>query len=187
MTQVPYSFAQALRITALVLGCTALVACDAVKTAAVDDPPEPGVLEPTRNGPAGAPEGSCWGKTVSPAVVEQVRERIQIKPAKINPDGTIAKPPVYKNKDRQVIITPRQDNWFETPCADVLTPELISSLQRALQARGDYAGPITGMMDPATRAAITRMQTANGLASSVLSLETARLLGLVAVPRSPEE
>ncbi|MFK7870986.1 MAG: peptidoglycan-binding protein [Roseobacter sp.] len=149
--------------------------------------PEPGVFAPTSDGPEGAPEGTCWGRTFSPAVVERVRERVEVTPAKINPDGTVASPPVYRTEDRQVIVTPRKDNWFETPCADVLTPEFVSSLQRALLARDLYAGAVTGELDPATRAAVQNYQKAAGRDSAVLSVESARALGLIAVPRSSLE
>jgi len=44
--------------------------------------PEPGVLEATRNGPASAAEGSCWGRTVSPAVIETVTEQVEVTPPK---------------------------------------------------------------------------------------------------------
>jgi len=164
-----------------------LAACETTPEGSASSSPEPGVFTPTRNGPEGAPPGSCWGRTVSPAVVERVSQRVQIKPAKVNPDGTVAELPVYRTEDRQVIVTPRKDNWFETPCPDVLTPEFISSLQRALQARGAYGGIITGVMDAPTRAAVKRYQAPTGPDSAVLSLESARTLGLVAVPRKASE
>lgn len=162
-----------------------LAACDQKPAAQTDAPPEPGVLAATRNGPVGAPEGSCWGKTVSPAVVQTVTRQEQIKPAVVNPDGTIGVLPEFKSTTRQEIITPRVDNWFETPCTETLSPQFISSLQRALFARGLYAGAITGILNADTRAAVQRLQRTEGLDSPVLSLETARMLGLVAVPRSP--
>ena len=158
-----------------------LAGCGEAPTAAT--PPEPGVLEATRDGPAGAPEGSCWGRTVSPAVIETVTEQVEITPAKVNSDGSIARPPVYKTETRQRIVRDRVDNWFETPCPDVLNREFTRSLQRALKARGHYAGPITGQMDAPTRAAVRRYQRAEGPDSGVLSLKSARAFGLVAVPR----
>ena len=165
-----------------------LGACDAVTFGGGTDPaPEPGVFTPTRQGPADAAPGTCWGRTVSPAVIESVSERILVKPAQMNPDGTIAELPVYRTEDRQVIVTPRRDNWFETPCPDVQTPEFVSTLQRALQARGYYAGAITGVMDDATRAVIQSYQQAGGLDSPVLSVDSARALGLIAVPRTASE
>jgi len=108
-----------------------------------------------------------------------------VTPAKINPDGTIATLPVYREEKRQQIVTPRTDRWFEIPCPPDFTVQFVSTLQRALSARGLYAGEINGNMDAATRAAVLAVQSAEGLPSDVLSIETARALGIVAVPRTP--
>ncbi len=178
---------RARRLAAVFTAVALLAACDPATQGPATEPPEPGVLEATRNGPADAAADSCWGKTVSPAVIEQVSEKVLVKPAKTNSDGTIASLPVYRTKNRQVIVTPRKDNWFETPCPDVLTAEFVSSLQRALQARGGYSGVVTGTFDTATRAAVLRFQRQQGLESAVLALTTARILGLVAVEREPAE
>ncbi|WP_037971481.1 peptidoglycan-binding domain-containing protein [Sulfitobacter noctilucae] len=182
-SQFPAASLRRFSLLAIMIG--GLAACDPAATGPdADAPPEPGVMEATRNGPAGAAPGTCWGKTISPAVIETVKTQVQIKPAQVNSDGTVGKPPVYSTENRQEIVTPRRDNWFETPCPDVLTAEFVSSLQRALKVRGSYAGAATGVMDDATREAILRVQQQEGLDSGVLSLKTARSLGLVAVPRS---
>ncbi|MCX7559287.1 peptidoglycan-binding domain-containing protein [Sulfitobacter sp. F26204] len=185
MTQAFSLKTQPARFPLLLVVVFGLGACDADSPDPTTAPPEPGVMAATRDGPADAPEGSCWGKTVSPAVVERVTEQVQIKAAKVNSDGTIASLPVYRTEERQVIVTPRRDNWFETPCPDVLTPEFVSSLQRALQARGNYTGKISGSLDAKTRSAIQRLQRNEGLDSAVLAISTARMLGLIAVPRVP--
>ena len=164
-----------------------LAACDLAPTNQSEAPPEPGVLAATRNGPVGAPPGSCWGKTVSPAVVQTVEQQVQTKPAQVNDDGTIGALPKYRTTTRQEIISPRVDNWFETPCAEVLTPEFIATLQRALSVRGFYAGSANGVYDRPTQAAVQSFQHADGPDSPVLSLATARKLGLIAVVRQPSE
>lgn len=164
-----------------------LAGCETVAVDPADAPPEPGVAEATRNGPPGAAEGTCWGKTVSPAVVQTVTKQVQVRPAKVNPDGTIGAPPKYRTETAQEIVSPRRDNWFETPCMEVLTPEFVSSLQRALFARGFYAGAINGVFDPATKAAVQAFQRAQGSDSPVLSIKAARQLGLIAVPRQPSD
>lgn len=166
--------------------CATLSACDPAALGQ-DMPPEPGVVEATRNGPDGATPGTCWGRTVSPAVIETVTDQVQVAPAKMNPDGTIATLPEYKTEARQQIVTQRVDNWFETPCSEALTAEFNASLQRALAVRGFYLGTISGEMDAATRAAIQAFQRNDGLDSGVLSLATARKLGLIAVERTPSE
>jgi peptidoglycan hydrolase-like protein with peptidoglycan-binding domain len=58
----------------------------------------------------------------------------------------------------------------------------IASVQRALAARGFYQAPITGVMDEATTAAVRlyqRQQT--GVDSPLLSVDAAKVLGLVAL------
>lgn len=136
---------------------------------------------PKGNGlaPPGAPAGTCWGQITTPAVVETVTQRVLVKPAKTNPDGSIAELPVYRNEDRQQIVTPRGIDWFETPCPPAFTIEFVSNLQRALAVRGQYTGPITGNMDAPTRAAVRAVQRAEGLDSDILSIAAARRLGLV--------
>ncbi len=173
-----------IRILPVALCLGALWGCETAPVTA--DLPEPGVREATTQGPADAPPGSCWGRTISPAVIETVTEQVQVQPARISPTGEIQSLPVFRTDTRQRIITPRQDNWFETPCADTLTPEFVATLQRALAARGLYGGAIAGVLDDATRAALRRYQIDEGGPDSpVLALATARALGLVPVERTP--
>ena len=163
-----------------------LSACDPVALGQ-NTAPEPGVVEATRNGPPGAAPGTGGGRTVSPAFIEPVTEQVQVKPAKINPDGTIATLPVYKTEAVQKIVAQRVDNWFETPCPETLTAEFNASLQRALAVRGYYIGQINGVMDAETRAAVQAFQRSDGPDSGVLSLAAARKLGLIAVERTPDD
>jgi hypothetical protein len=179
------SYSALRRLPFLLVACGALAACDTAALVPAQAPPEPGVAKPTRDGPEGAAEGTCWGKTISPAVIETVSQQIQVKPAKVNPDGTIGTLPVYRTEARQKIVTPRRDNWFETPCPEVLTTEFVSTLQRALQVRDLYNGKITGDINRRTRnAVLSFQQTLGGPASEVLSLKAARALGLVSVERT---
>jgi len=92
-------------------------------------------------------------------------------------------PSVFRTDTVQVIVEERRELTFEVPCPVVLTPDFIRSMQRALIARGAFQGPVTGEMDAGTLLAIRRWQAARGVPSSVVSLETARMLGLVAVAR----
>jgi len=131
--------------------------------------------------PPGAALGTCWGKTVSPAVVETVSHKVLLQPAQISSDGRIQAPPIYKTEEMQHVVQPRQEDWFQVPCAAQMTPDFIASVQRALEARGYYRGPISAQMDMRTRAAVRRYQQAQGFDSAVLSTAAARKLGLIAV------
>jgi hypothetical protein len=168
------------RLPSTLLGALMLSAC--LQSESIS---EQGVIVGNGLAPAGAPPGTCWGKIPTPAVVETVTEQILVNPAKTNPDGSIASLPVYRSESRQQIVTPRTDRWFEIPCPPDFTVEFVSTLQRALQVRGQYTGPVTGNLDAATRAAVLAVQSAAGLPSDVLSIETARELGIVAAMRTP--
>ena len=131
--------------------------------------------------PPGAPEGSCWHRNISPAVIETITEQDILTPEQTNSNGEVIAPATYRTVTRQKIVTPRRISWIETPCPEDLTVEFVSSLQRALAARAYYSGGITGEMDQSTRIALRRFQKEEGLDSSALSLATARRLGLIAI------
>lgn len=164
--------------------CLALAAC----TEVMPEMPRLGLNQPeitleSQPGPPGAPEGSCWGKSIRPAVIETVQEQILVQPAQVQNDGTVLSPAIYRTEKQQRIVQARHETWFETPCPNEMTPDFLASLQRALKARGAYRGQITGVLDNRTRAAIRRYQSAYGLDSQILSLETGRQLGLIEVAR----
>ena len=179
MTQAPL-FRGSSRSAMVLLGAMILAACVQGQTVS-----ESGTIVGNGLAPAGAPPGTCWGKIPTPAVIETVTENVLITPAETNADGTIGTLPIYRAESRQQIVTPRTDRWFETPCPPAFTVEFVSTLQRALQARGQYTGAVSGNMDDATRRAVLAVQMENGLPSDVLSIETARELGIVAVLRTP--
>lgn len=153
----------------------------------VPEPDKPLLAQSFSTPPEGLDPDSCWGKDVSPAVIETVTERILVQPAQLREDGTIIQEPVYRDVTRQAIAKKRRELWFETPCQEDYTPDIITSLQRALKARGLYDGSLSGQMDARTRRAIRAYQAPRGLDSSVLSLAAARNLGLVAFGRQQAE
>lgn len=145
---------------------------------------EPPLRSERADPPPGAPAGSCWGKDVSPAVIETVTEQVLLQPAQVADDGTVHAPAIFKTETRQQIVRERKELWFETPCPAVMDAGFVSSLQRALKARKLYRGAVSGEMDGPTRRAVRRYQAAQGLDSSILSIAAARQLGLVAYPRA---
>ena len=169
------------RPAAALLLIAALGGCQAAMTGS-----EPAVTSQFEAAPPGAPADTCWGKDVTPAVIETVTEQIMLQPAQIQDDGTVTAPAIYKTETRQKIVKERRETWFETPCAAQETPDFIASLQRALAVRGLYRGPVTGEMDKRTRRAVRGYQKPQGLDSGILSLAAARKLGLVAVDRPTE-
>lgn len=145
---------------------------------------EPEVTRLSQVAPPGAEPGTCWGKNVTPAIIETVTHQVMLQPAQVMADGTVTQPAVYKTETRQDIVQERKEIWFLTPCPNAMTPEFIASVQRALAARGIYRGGISGEMDAGTRAAVRRFQKPQGLDSGILSLAAARKLGLVALERN---
>ncbi len=135
--------------------------------------------------PSGTRPGACYGEDLSPAVIEVVSEQELLEPAQFAPDGSLLKPALYRTTTRQQIVTPRRELVFEVPCPEMFTPDFIASLQRALAARGLYRDTPSGEMDTATRQAIRAYQSAAGLDSDLLSMESALRLGLIAYGREP--
>lgn len=126
------------------------------------------------------PEGACWAKDSSPAVIETVTEQVQVTPEQRGPDGALVAPATYRTKTDTRMVRDRETVWFRSPCPIEMTPDFIASLQRALKARGYYLAPLTGTLDAATTDALRRFQSERGLDSRQLSLGAARELGLVA-------
>lgn len=161
---------------ALLLGLALLTGCGPGGDLALQGP-----FSFARTAPPGAPPGTCWDRITTPAIIETVTLHVLVHPADLAEDGTVLQPASYRTETRQQIVQERTETWFEIPCPDVMTPEFISSLQRAMQVRGLYDGPINGRMDGPTRAAVRAYQTQQGLESETLAVETARSFGLIAV------
>ena len=133
--------------------------------------------------PPDAEPGACYGKEVSPAVIETVTQHVVVRAAKYGDDGEVLSPAAYRTETVQKIVQERADIWFKTPCFGVRVGAFTASLQRALKVRGLYHGRISGEMDGRTRRAVRKYQQPLGLDSGTLSLASARKLGLVAVER----
>ncbi|MEP1537011.1 MAG: peptidoglycan-binding domain-containing protein [Paracoccaceae bacterium] len=156
------------------IAALAVAGCDPAVTRHTDTP-----LDLVQSSaPPGKDASACWSKTETPATLETQTQKILVKPAQLGPDGHIQEAPQYRTESRATVVTARQDNWFQTPCPSAWTPAFISSVQRALTARGAYDGAISGEVDAQTRAAILAYQQDRGLNSATLSVETAQALGL---------
>lgn len=126
----------------------------------------------------------CQSRSTTPAVLETVTEQIMVQPAVVDSDGTVRSPAIFRTVTHQRIVRERREVEFATPCPAVMTPEFIASVQRALQARGFYRGPISGVLDARTGRAIQQFQRDRGdVDTAVLTLRSAQDLGLIALPR----
>lgn len=127
--------------------------------------------------------GRCIAKDTSPAVIETVTIQEIELPELRDANGAVTRPATLRTVTRQQIIRERTEIRFETVCPQNYSAELVATLQRALKARGFYAGQISGTLDLQTGAAIQSFQRISGLDSPLLALETARQLGIVALPK----
>lgn len=125
--------------------------------------------------------GRCFGRDVTPAVIETVTEQVMVQPPEVTADGSVTTPGSFRTVTRQEITHERREVLFETLCPEALTPDFVGSLQRALKARGHYRGPINGVMDVHTALAIKSFQRIAGHDSPLLDIATARSLGLIAL------
>jgi hypothetical protein len=125
-------------------------------------------------------DGQCWGKDVTPAVIETVTEQIRLNDEIRDESGKITSPASYKTDTHQRMVQDTREVWFRTPCPESLTVNFTATLQRALKARALYLAPVTGEMNPETAEAIRRFQAERGFDSPVLSLAAARELGILA-------
>lgn len=125
--------------------------------------------------------GRCFGRDITPAVIETVTAQELERPAVIDADGNVTSPAAYRTVTRQQIVRDRSEVQFETLCPPAFTDEFVASLQRALITRGFYRGTISGILDAATGRAVQDFQRSDGPDSPLLSIDAARRLGLVAL------
>ncbi|MDG1803126.1 MAG: peptidoglycan-binding domain-containing protein [Paracoccaceae bacterium] len=125
--------------------------------------------------------GRCFVRDISPAVIEVVTDQEVVVPEVRDASGNVIQPAVIRKIDRPAVTETRDQTLFEALCPERLTPDLVSTLQRALAARGDYRGSITGTYDRNTARAVQRHQKSRGLDSPTLAIMTARDLGLIVV------
>ena len=126
-------------------------------------------------------DGRCFGRDITPAVIETVTAQVLDRPAVLAEDGTVLTPAAYRSVIRQEIARERQEVAFETLCPPFYTDEFVSTLQRALKARGYYLGDITGHLDVQTGRAVQDFQRGKGPDSPLLWIGSARELGIVSL------
>ncbi|GIT90886.1 hypothetical protein JANAI62_13400 [Jannaschia pagri] len=135
-------------------------------------------------GPLDPVPGACYARGITPAVIETVTQQQLESGAVVAPDGTVLSPARFRTVTSTRIVTPREETWFETPCAlRDRDPDFVAQIQRALKVRGLYGGEINGFYDVPTRTAVQAFQAPSGLESGTLSTDAAKSLGLIALGR----
>lgn len=108
-----------------------------------------------------------------PATFKTVTKRVLDTPAITR---TVPVPAVYRSEVvSQGAVSSGETRWVSVLCDVNATPDVVRSLQRALQTRNLYKGQIDGVIGSQTRAAIKAYQKGQ---SEVLTMESARELGL---------
>ena len=90
--------------------------------------------------------------------------------------------------ERNVLRAPEKYEWIEVVCDTNATTSSIYDLQRALEIRGFYNGPIDGLFGPQTQSALESYQNSIGMPhQGYLTIDTLRSLGLAggASPQPP--
>jgi len=167
-------------LTKTAAGCavSALCACTTMGLSGIEDTSASEDLLPPN-----AEQGACYGHEIRPAVFETVTQHVVAREATYDDKGRLLTPTAYRTDTVQKMVRDRDYVWFKKPCPQDMDDQFVASVQRALKARGLYAGQISGEYDQRTRRAIRKFQKPLGIDSGTLSLDAARKLGLVAVER----
>lgn len=114
-------------------------------------------------------------KITVPAQYNTVQVRKLVTPTK-----TVKKaiPAQYKTVEKRVIATQPVLEWREILCETNTTPNLISRLQQALNAKNYQAGKVDGVLGRDTLNAVIKFQRDNNLPSGQLTLATLKRLGV---------
>ncbi|MBS1303908.1 peptidoglycan-binding domain-containing protein [Loktanella sp. SALINAS62] len=128
--------------------------------------------------------GRCFARTEPRTRVDVVERLEQVAPERRDAIGNVTDPPVFRTvmEPRSVVVGP--GTRFQAVCPPALTEPFVQSLQRALLIRRLYNGPISGLYDADTRAAVQQFQRDRGTDSAVLSVVSAQDLGIFAVARN---
>ena len=73
------------------------------------------VVRLDRPGPPTRPEGACWEKDVTPAVIETVTEQVLVTEEERDAAGQVVKPATYRTDTRARMVQDREEVWFRAP------------------------------------------------------------------------
>jgi len=133
----------------LVIGTLCITGLSACNTTAVDES-------------ARRSSDQCYFEKITPAKISTQVETRLVQPEKRNTAGQLVSPAQYETTRTQTITKPRSVTKIDAVCPEDMTPEFITSLQWAFQARELFSSTITGSMDMSTRRAILNFQTEGG-------------------------
>lgn len=172
--------------------CTAIDTTDASTIPANCIIPVPAEFQEVKREVVATPPRTV--KRIIPAKTETVTRKILVEPAKIIrkevPAEYTSIPLTRVEQAASTSTQPGQETTQDIPVTRKIQPErfvrmavlcegekaTIVQLQQRLQQLGYYQGAYTGVLDATTRAAVTRFQDDNHLASGAVTLETLQKL-----------
>ena len=111
-----------------------------------------------------------------PAEYETISVRKLVEPAQ---ERRIEVPAQYETVLKREKVTEGHMEWRSILCETNTTPNVISSVQRALKMRGFDPGRIDGVIGTQTIDAIDRYQRSKGMPSGQLTMETLKSLNVL--------
>ena len=96
-----------------------------------------------------------------PAVCKTVEETVLVKPAS---EKFVEVPAVFGEVEEKQLVKSTTTAWRSTLCEINTAPGIVQQIQRAWLGKGFNPGPIGGVIDRASSAAIRAFQNANGFA-----------------------
>ncbi len=98
-----------------------------------------------------------------------------VKPAEVK---RIEIPAVYKDVTKREMVEPSRVVWKRVVCQSSITSATIIKLQRALEEKGYYKGPIDGIVGNLTRNAVKAYQKDNGMPVGGITYQVLKALGI---------
>ena len=115
-------------------------------------------------------------KITIPAEYASVTKTVEVTPASTK---TTATPATYKTVTKTVNAAPARTVWTSVLCDVNTTPGVVRRLQTSLKKAGHYGGPIDGIIGSQTRGGIKSYQSAQGVQSDILTIDSAKKLGII--------
>ena len=111
-----------------------------------------------------------------PAEYRTVTKTVEATPASVQRTKV---PETYRSVTRTVEAAPARTVWTSVLCDVNTTPDVVRRLQTSLKRAGHYGGPIDGIIGSQTRRGIASYQSATGVQSDILTIESAKKLGII--------
>lgn len=111
-----------------------------------------------------------------PAHYHTITKTVEATPASVQRTPV---PETYKTVTKTVEAAPARTVWTSVLCDVNTTPDVVTRMQRALKSAGHYGGPIDGVVGSQTRRAISSYQSAQGVQSDILTIDSAKKLGIL--------